>query len=93
MATNDYRKIIELVLRAAELARTMGINNLLQPGLIKEMIIAEILGHEILPAKHVLMPMLRTIQLESSSIFPVLRVVPDSSIEYSNPRPRNVKNR
>jgi hypothetical protein len=45
MAREIYRKIIELVLRAAELARSIGINNLLQPGLVKEMIIADILGH------------------------------------------------
>ena len=35
-----YRKIIELILEAAKLARSVGITNLLQPGLVKEMIIA-----------------------------------------------------
>jgi len=34
-----------LVLKAAEMARSVGIANLLQPGLVKEMIIADILGH------------------------------------------------
>ncbi|WP_423906713.1 hypothetical protein [Candidatus Spongiihabitans sp.] len=48
MAREVYRKIITLVLRAAELARTVGIHNLLQPGLVKEMIIADILGHELI---------------------------------------------
>lgn len=43
--------IIELVLKASELARTVGINNLLQPGLVKEMIIADILGHELIYSK------------------------------------------
>ena len=51
MAKEIYRKIIELVLKAAELARSMGITNLLQPGLVKEMIIAEILGHELIHSK------------------------------------------
>ncbi|MBI2947720.1 MAG: hypothetical protein HYY23_08730 [Verrucomicrobia bacterium] len=51
MAREIYRKIIELVLKAAELARSIGITNLLQPGLVKEMIIAEILGHELIYSK------------------------------------------
>ena len=51
MAREIYRKIIELVLKAAELARTIGISNLLQPGLVKEMIIAELLGHELIHSK------------------------------------------
>jgi len=51
MAREIYRKIIELVLRAAELARSIGIGNLLQPGLVKEMIIADILGHELIHSK------------------------------------------
>jgi hypothetical protein len=46
-----YRKIIELVLDAAERARSIGIGNLLQPGLVKEMIIADILGHELIHSK------------------------------------------
>jgi len=51
MAREVYRRIVELVLRAAELARSVGITNLLQPGLVKEMIIAEILGHELIHSK------------------------------------------
>jgi hypothetical protein len=51
MGHKIYRKIIDLVLRAAELARSIGINNLLQPGLVKEMIIADILGHELIHTK------------------------------------------
>jgi len=51
MGRDIYRKIIELVLKAAQLARSVGINNLLQPGLIKEMIIADILGHELIHTK------------------------------------------
>ena len=52
MAREIYRKIIELVLKAADLARSIGISNLLQPGLVKEMIIADILGHEVHRTKH-----------------------------------------
>jgi hypothetical protein len=51
MGREIYRTIIDLVLKAAELARTIGINNLLQPGLVKEMIIADILGHELITTK------------------------------------------
>lgn len=51
MARELYRKIIELVLKAAELARSIGISNLLQPGLVKEMIIADLLGHELIHSK------------------------------------------
>jgi len=51
MAREIYKKIIELVLKAAELARSIGITNLLQPGLVKEMIIADILGHELIYSK------------------------------------------
>lgn len=46
-----YRRIINLVLEAAGLARKIGIVNILQPGLVKEMIIADILGHELIHSK------------------------------------------
>lgn len=51
MAREVYRRIIELVLKAGELARSIGISNLLQPGLVKEMIIADLLGHELIHSK------------------------------------------
>lgn len=51
MAREVYRKIIDLILKAAELARAKGIRNLLQPGLVKEMMIADILGHELIQSK------------------------------------------
>ena len=41
-----FHRIILLVREAAELARSIGISNLLQPGLVKELIIADILGHQ-----------------------------------------------
>lgn len=44
-------QIVSLVVRAQELASSIGIPNILQPGLIKEMIIAEILGHEVILTK------------------------------------------
>ena len=47
MAIDVYKPVIRLVKEAFALARTLGIQNLLQPGLVKEMIIAEILGHEV----------------------------------------------
>ena len=51
MSNRVYREIIKLVMKASELARTVGIDNLLQPGLVKEMIIADILGHELIISK------------------------------------------
>ena len=44
-------KIIELVIKAQELASSIGIPNVLQPGLVKEMIISETLGHELIASK------------------------------------------
>ena len=51
MTRTVYREIIELILKAADLARSIGISNILQPGLVKEMIIADILGHELIHSK------------------------------------------
>lgn len=51
MERDVYRRIIDLVTEAAELARAVGIRNLLQPGLVKEMIIADALGHDLIPSK------------------------------------------
>jgi len=51
MARDAYRRIIRLIMRAAELARSVGIPNLLQPGLVREMIIAEALGHVLISTK------------------------------------------
>jgi len=51
MSREVYKKVVDLVLRAAELARSVGIHNLLQPGLVKEMIIADVLGHEVITSK------------------------------------------
>jgi hypothetical protein len=46
MKVEVRRHIIELVRSAQKLAVSVGIPNILQPGLVKEMIIADILGHE-----------------------------------------------
>ena len=51
MAREVFKAIIELVRKAASLARSIGIPNLLQPGLVKEMIIADILGHQLITSK------------------------------------------
>jgi len=45
------RSIIALVRQAQELASQIGMPNILQPGLVKEMVIAEILGHELIHSK------------------------------------------
>ena len=51
MGLDVYKPVIRLVKEAFSLARTLGIPNLLQPGLAKEPVIADILGHEVIPAK------------------------------------------
>jgi hypothetical protein len=51
MAREIFRAITELVRKAASLARSIGIPNLLQPGLVKEMIVADILGHRLITSK------------------------------------------
>lgn len=51
MALDAYKPVIKLMKQAFDLASALGIPNLLQPGLVKEMIIADILGHEVIPAK------------------------------------------
>lgn len=51
MAKEIIRQIIKLVVEAQELARSIGIPNLLQPGLVKEMIIADVLGHKLISSK------------------------------------------
>ena len=49
---NYISRIVELVKEAQEIAARYGFRNLLQPGLIKELIIADILGHEVHKTKH-----------------------------------------
>lgn len=46
-----YSKIIASVTAAQEIASAQGIPNICQPGLIKEMIIAEKLGHQVISDK------------------------------------------
>jgi len=45
------KKIITLITKAHYLAKRIGINNILQPGLVKEMIIADKLGHNLIVSK------------------------------------------
>lgn len=51
MSRHIFRQIVDLVVKAQELARSVGIENLLQPGLVKEMIIADLLGHTVITSK------------------------------------------
>lgn len=51
MKKEILRKIIHLVIQAQEFALKIGIPNILQPGLVKEMIISEILGHDLIHSK------------------------------------------
>lgn len=51
MHKTAHREIVQLVVQAAEIAQEVGIANLLQPGLVKEMIIADLLGHELIHSK------------------------------------------
>ncbi len=51
MAQKFISKIIKLVTEAQKLALKIGIPNILQPGLVKEMIISEILSHKLITSK------------------------------------------
>ncbi len=51
MARQRYKYLIKLIQEAFAQARDLGIPNLLQPGLAKEIVIADILGHEVISAK------------------------------------------
>jgi len=51
MSQNIYRKIIDLIKEAQSFALSIGIPNILQPGLVKEMMIADLLGHEVIFSK------------------------------------------
>lgn len=51
MKQTTIQRIINLIICAQKLAHSIGIPNILQPGLVKEMIIADILGHELVHSK------------------------------------------
>ncbi len=51
MSKEIIGRIIKLIVQAQELATKIGIPNILQPGLVKEMIIADALGHELIYSK------------------------------------------
>ncbi|MDX2044954.1 MAG: hypothetical protein SF097_27330 [Acidobacteriota bacterium] len=51
MKTEVIKQILALIAKAQELAASIGIPNLLQPGLVKEMILADLLGHELITSK------------------------------------------
>jgi hypothetical protein len=49
---SDVEKIVSLIVEAQDIAKRSGYNNILQPGFIKEMIVANILGHQVHKTKH-----------------------------------------
>ena len=48
----DISEIINHLRKAQEIAAKHGFTNLLQPGLVKELVMADILGHEVHKTKH-----------------------------------------
>ena len=44
-------KIVKLVRQAQKLALSIGIDNIVQPGIIREIIMAEIMGHKVISTK------------------------------------------
>jgi hypothetical protein len=48
----DISEIINHLRKAQEIAARHGFKNLLQPGLVKEFVVADILGHEVHKTKH-----------------------------------------
>ena len=49
---NYINQIVELIRRAQEIASQHGFKNILQSGFVKELIIANILGHDVHKTKH-----------------------------------------
>lgn len=49
---NYIHQIVEFILKAQELATSYGYKNLLQPGMVKELIIGDLLAHEVHRTKH-----------------------------------------
>jgi hypothetical protein len=49
---NYISQIVEYIKKAQEIATRHGYKNLLQPGLVKELIIGDLLGHEVHRTKH-----------------------------------------
>jgi hypothetical protein len=49
---SDVERIVSLIVEAQDIAKKSGYNNILQPGFIKEMIVANILGHQVHKTKH-----------------------------------------
>ena len=49
---NYIGQIINYIRKAQEIAAQHGFKNLLQPGLVKELVVADILGHEVHRTKH-----------------------------------------
>jgi len=49
---SDVDRIVSLIVEAQNIAKRSGYNNILQPGFIKEMIVANILGHQVHKTKH-----------------------------------------
>jgi hypothetical protein len=51
-SVNYITQIISYIRKAQEIAALHGFKNLLQPGLVKELVVADILGHEVHRTKH-----------------------------------------
>ena len=49
---NYIAQIINYIRKAQEITALHGFKNLLQPGLVKELVVADILGHEVHRTKH-----------------------------------------
>ncbi len=74
MAHDVYHQIIDLVLKASKLAQAIGISNLFQPGLVKEIIIADILEHQLIHSKRDQMLVPTRTLMKSMSTSPAKRV-------------------
>ena len=49
---NYIHQIVSFIRKAQEIASLNGLRNILQPGLVKELVVADILGHEVHRTKH-----------------------------------------
>jgi len=94
MDLNQFiRRIIKLVMQAQELASQIGISNILQPGLVKEMLIAETLGHKLIYSKRDSDAATLITQISNMNIFPATKAVQGNLTECSNHPKKQEKNR
>jgi hypothetical protein len=90
---NYIHQIISFIRKAQEIASLHGLQNILQPGLVKELVVADILGHEVPERNMNPMPTIQKTPLGNSNIFHALLAEHFNWIECSSRQQTSVQNR